>query len=203
MKITRHYTSLLLAGIAGMASIATAKEEGTYTGFDPVTNESTGMRRYALPSANGKETKVPYTRQALNSNGISVPISEDKYYDWGPSFLEVDGKIHIFHCRWQGSMENWTNGGEIVHYVGDKAEGPFTLLGTIIDNKMVNEIGFRSPVNPRLEKVDGKFALFFIAQGKVRADCSIFLATADDINGSWELSGKDGIVLRGSEDPDV
>ncbi|MCK5835369.1 MAG: glycoside hydrolase family protein [Lentisphaeria bacterium] len=163
--------------------------------FKSVDSSSTGLVRTQLPvSYRGKPT-VDYTRMALNSTFAGTAISEPKMYNWGSSPLEDKGKIHLFHCRWPSSMMHWKTNAEIVHYVGDKPEGPFKIVKSIFNNENLKQYGYKSPVNPRLEKVDGKFAVFFTVQkinGKF-TDQAIALGTADQLEGPWTFSG---IVLQ-------
>ena len=184
---------LVLLMSALVSSCATADKA-----FESVTNETRGLRRTSLKTVNTEKLLRPYTRMALNSTLVGPVIAEEKYFNWCTSPLEVDGKIHLFHCRWPNNSQTWFTKGEIVHYVSDNPEGPFKFVGKVLTNANFEKYGYLSPVNPRLEKVDGKFMLLFTLQTKgTRAEGQkIGMALADDINGPWELVGKDSIVLH-------
>ena len=174
-----------------------------FSGFAPVDEKSEDLRRTWLPSSAGKPTAAPYARMALNAEYVGVALSDPKYFYWCTSPLEVDGKVHLVAARWTQDMEAWTVCAELVHFVADRPDGPFRYVGKILDNADLKDTRSISPVNPRLEKVDGKFVVFYTAQtkgGTIRGQ-HIGLIIADTIEGPWRRAGKDGIVLSASDDP--
>ena len=175
-----------------------------FSGFEPVNEDSKNMTRTSLPSAEGWKTKIPYARMALNSVYAGVAISEPEYFNWCTSPLEVDGKIHLFHCRWPDWMSSWKSTAEIVRYIGDSPEGPFKFAGKVLTNDDLAGTGYISPVNPRLEKVDGKFVVFYTVRPKGAPSSAqrIGMIISDKIEGPWRLVGEKGIVLSPSDDPD-
>lgn len=177
--------------------------QSAFNGFDPVNENSQNMARTSLPSAMGKATLMPYARIALNSKFVGVALSDPKYFHWCTSPLEVDGKIHLFNARWKKCMDNWKFSSEIAHYVSDQPEGPFSFVGTVLSNKLLKHVGYASPHNPRVEKVDGKFIILFTVRppNSPKAQTQqIGMAVADTIYGPWKLVGKDGIVLSPSKE---
>jgi predicted GH43/DUF377 family glycosyl hydrolase len=59
------------------------------------------------------------------------------------------------------------------------------------------------PTNPRLEKVDGKYVLLFVAQNPrlhIKGQ-RILMAIANKLEGPWTFAGYKGVVVQPSKDP--
>lgn len=165
--------------------------------------------RDVLPSAVGKTLRMPYSSMALTAKLIGPAIEEEDYYNWCVSpIMGKDNKVHIFSSRWPKrlGMEGWIEKeAEIAHFVGDRPEGPFRYVGSVLTSDMLADPATMSaPHNPRLEYVDGKYILLYICQNpsKTGHNTRIGMMIADDINGPWRFAGKNGgIVLDVSTDP--
>jgi len=114
----------------------------------------------------------------------------EDWYVWGSSAIDgPDGKVHLFTSRWPAETghRGWSTHSEIIHSVGDSAEGPFEVAdvalrgrgGEIWDACMVH--------NPTIHEFDGRYWLFHIGNRDGRPFTqSIGVAVADDLSGPWE-----------------
>lgn len=173
-----------------------------FHGFEPVNKDSRNLKRTSLPSAQGKETLIPYARMALNLEYVGVALTDSNYNCWGACPIEVDGKIHLIVGRWPGEYGNWRgNNSDIAHYVSDNPEGPFKFAGILLNTEDLKNSGFVSPHTPRVKMVDGKFVIVFTAHHPkaIKSETqTIFMAVSESINGPWKLVGDNGIVVRRS-----
>ncbi|WP_256009429.1 glycoside hydrolase family protein [Desertivirga xinjiangensis] len=161
-----------------------------------------------LRTAKGKPTKVPYAKMALNAKFIGAALADSNWYYWCISPIEgKDKKIHLFASRWPAveGMDGWSGpNAEIAHFVGDRPEGPFKFVRTIMKTAMFPDPKtMAGPHNPRIEYVDGKYILLYICQdpsGQYAQRTGMMIA--DDINGPWRFGGKnEGIMVTRSSDP--
>lgn len=149
--------------------------------------------------------------QSLEYAGIAV--QEPGWHIWGCSPIAgKDGKIHLFVERWPVKIPfdiGWRQDSEIAHYVADKPEGPFKFSDVCLKGTGTDTWDRYAPCNSHIQEVDGKYALFYIAnangmtQGIPGHTSSqrIGLAIAPSLNGPWKKAGKDGLVLAPSDDP--
>jgi len=112
------------------------------------------------------------------------------WYVWGSSAIDgPDGKVHLFTARWprETGHRGWSTHSEIMHSVGDSAEGPFEVVdvplqgrgGRCWDASMVH--------NPTIHEFDGRYYLFHIGNLDGRPFTQqIGVAVADDLYGPWE-----------------
>lgn len=102
-------------------------------------------------------------------------------------------------------MEGWSGpNAEIAHYVGERPEGPFRYVSTVLTSAMFpDRATMMGPHNPRLEYVDGKYVLLYICQdpsSRGRQRQRIGMMVADSLNGPWRFAGKNGIMVEASTD---
>jgi len=161
-----------------------------------------------LLSAKGKALKLPYTKMALTAKLVGTAVSDVNWFNWCVSPIQgKDGKIHIFGSRWpaaEGDQGWMTPSAEIAHFVGEKPEGPFKYVSTVLKTSMFPDSNkMWAPHNPRIEYVDGKYILLYIFQ-TVKKDVKmrIGMMVADKLEGPWRFAGNDnGQVAENSKDP--
>jgi hypothetical protein len=155
-----------------------------------------------------KTAKLPYSHMALRARLIGPAISDPNWYNWCVSpIMGDDGKVHIFGARWPKAdgMGGWTGPrAQIAHFVGDEPEGPFRYIGTVLrTDRLPDPASMAGPHNPRLERVDGKYVLLFIAQNpplQIKGQ-RILMAIAQKLEGPWTFAGDRGVVVQPSKDP--
>lgn len=161
-----------------------------------------------LPSSKENERKLPYSSFALTARFVGSAIAETDWYNWCISPIQgKDGKIHIFSSRWPADegMDGWyKENAQIAHFIGDRPEGPFTYLNTIISTSTLpDQATMSAPHNPRVVEVDNKYVLIYICQnpsegGRQRVGMMI----ADKLEGPWRFAGENGgIMVAASVDP--
>lgn len=165
-----------------------------------------------LPSAEGKELKIPYAEMALTAELLGPVVDEPEWYVWCFSpLMTEDGKVHALVSRWPAAegMEGWSEkNAEIAHYVADRPEGPFKYVRTILNSESFpDKKTMMAPHNPRLEYVDGKYICLFICQDpSFPVKCGnqrVCMMVADDINGPWRFAGENnGIMVSASKNPE-
>lgn len=138
---------------------------------------------------------------------VGVAVSEEKHHVWGSSPVKDEkGKYHLFSARYTGTfLSGWKVRSEIAHYESDTPQGPFKFVSVVIkgsgDKNAWDTGGLH---NPTIKKVDGKYALFFIARGHQggakRENQVIGLMTASSPYGPWKREGKNGLILTPSDD---
>jgi len=217
LKQATRYSAIALC-LSSLAACVTTGDKvesneqadlASFKGFEPVTADTKDVKRRTLASAWGKDTLVPYSRMALNSEFAGVAISDPQYFSWCTSPLEVDGKIHLFNCRWPATPEGmapWKTHSEMVHYVGDSPEGPFKFAGKVLTNDDLKDTGYISPHNVRLERVDDKFVVLYVCRPKGPDENTpsasykqrVGMLIADKIEGPWRQVG---VVVHPSETP--
>lgn len=152
---------------------------------------------------------------ATSMSWIGKAVDDPDYYIWCTSpIMESDGKVHLFVSRWpkKYGMNGWTTHSEIVHYIGDKPEGPFVFSDIAIpanpEAKWNNSIH-----NPAIFKVGDTYALLYITfdrrsnspylAGDTPPPGKMYtcLATSKSLKGPWKKQGEDGMIVFPSKDP--
>ena len=168
----------------------------------------TAAIRTELNSGVGKTLKMPYSTLALNMDYIGLAGGLDlNYFHWCVSPIDDDqGKTHLFLSRWPANlgMGGWCTNGELAHYVGNSAEGPFTFVNKVLDNSTVPSSWMVSPHNVRIKKIDNTYVIVYITQdsrvGNQRGQ-KIGMLTSSSLNGPWTPVGPGGVVVQPSTDP--
>lgn len=170
-----------------------------------------GVAENSEPASAVRES---FLSQSLEYAGVAV--YEPGYHCWGTSpVMDDDGKVHLFVARWPIPSETfrrgfdlaWRHDSEIAHYVGDNPEGPFTFHDVAMEGTGEEGWDRYAACNPLIKKVDGKYALFYIANsvgitaGKQNHPRTqrIGMALSDSPDGPWKRVGK---ILDPSEDRD-
>ncbi len=202
----RSLTCVTLISLSGQIVFAQkAKSES----IDNSSQSSVKLPTDGVTTGGKLPPRLPYSSMALTAKFIGPAIADPNWYNWGVSpIMSTDGKVHIFESRWpaKDGMEGWTEqDAQIVHYVGDKPEGPFRFVGTILTSSMFPNVSrLQAPTNSRIKKVDNKYVLLYITQmrGAGREGQRIGMMIADNINGPWRFAGdNNGTILAPSTDP--
>lgn len=139
-----------------------------------------------------------------------VVINDPNYNVYGASPIwGEDGRVHLFAARWHVRMPfdiGWRAIGEICHYVADNPEGPFTFVDVIARGSEGNQWDKCGLCNPTVHKVGDKYVLFYTSndgytQPPHPANQKIGMLIADKLDGPWKRVGKDGCILRPSNNP--
>ncbi len=114
----------------------------------------------------------------------------DGWYVWGTSAIDgPDGNVHLFSARWpaETGLGGWSTVSEIIHSVGESAEGPFEVMdvalwgrgGEVWDSAMVH--------NPTIHAFDGMYYLAHIGNRDGRPFTqSVGVAVSDSLDGPWQ-----------------
>lgn len=174
-----------------------------------LTNYSFGQKNQEFSDRNFED----------NWEFVGIAVEEPGYTIWGSSpIFDDDGKVHLFVARWPGNTVDpgWRTHSEIAHYIGESAEGPFVFSDVALkgdiqikDQKMGDPEGEKvkayAPHNPNIHKVDGLYALFYIANDGIEqhpANQYICLAVSESLNGPWRKKGDNGKILDVPRNPD-
>jgi len=127
----------------------------------------------------------------------------EDWYVWGTSAVDgPDGKVHLFSARWPAAtgMGGWSSDSEIIHSVGETAEGPFELEGVALRGRG-GEIWDSGMVhNPTIHNFGDRYYLVHIGNRDGRPFTqSIGVAVSDSLFGPWERF--DQPVLSASRKP--
>ncbi len=149
---------------------------------------------------------------AKSMEWVGVAVSDPDYYTWCNSPIGgPDKKIHLFCSRWPKvhKMDGWRTHSEIVHYIGEKPEGPFVFHDVAIAanpgapwNNTIH--------NPAIAQVGDKFVLLYISfdwrkdklQGAGNSPMFTGMAIADSINGPWKILSTKGPIVSPSLNPE-
>ena len=142
---------------------------------------------------------------------VGLGVHSPGHHVWGSSpVMDDDGKMHIFAARWKPPFDHgWRDNSEIVHFVSNSPEGPFTFSDVALRGTGTNTWDRHAPCNPLIKRVDGKYVLLYIAnpvgmtkgKGAHVPSQRIGMALADSPNGPWKKMGDNGLILRPSDDP--
>ena len=123
--------------------------------------------------------------------GPFILPAEKGTWTWGmaPIYDEA-GKVHIFNSiiPEEGS---WVKQSKIAHWVADKPEGPYTLLGDVFASKAV------SYHNPQVSKVADRYVLVYLMNRRADGNGSwqqVGIATAESLGGPWTESPHNPII---------
>jgi len=168
---------------------------------------------------------APVASSAISAEGVDDTAFADRlswvglavhapgYHVWGSSpVIDDEGKVHLFVARWPSNApfdRGWRHDSEIARYVGDSPQGPFRFVDVVLRGTGQDTWDRYAPCNPIVQRVDGKYVLFYVANpigvtngmGAHPPTQRIGMAIADAPDGPWNKVGRDGLVLSPSEDP--
>ncbi len=146
--------------------------------------------------------------RSLTGKGNRILELED-WNVWGCSPIwDDDGLVHVFFSRWKGSHDNWLKKSEIAHAIAEKPEGPYHVLGTVLEGRGSAHWDADTIHNPTIHRVGDQYLLYYIGNNLKVADKNhahhastqrIGLAVSDSLNGPWKRVGSDGMILDTSK----
>lgn len=153
-------------------------------------------------------------------------VLEDPDYNvWGCSpIYDEQGRVHVFYSKWKNIYGHygWVAACEIGHAVADSAEGPYTVLDTVLEGRGGDAWDSWSIHNPTVHKIGDKYAIFYMGSDgsqlgvtledimkmdtdeyrpyfhKLVASKAVGLAVADSLDGPWtRVSDEAPVVPHG------
>ncbi len=110
----------------------------------------------------------------------TIVLQEDDYTVWGCSpIYDDEGKVHVFYSRIPKDG-SWLVNSQIGHAVADHPEGPYEILGTIMEGRGEGYWDANSIHNPSVYRVDGKYVMLYI--GNDTATAQRWLERAPEAN---------------------
>lgn len=202
-KLANQDTNILYTSMYGLP-----KADATH--LTPIGLVEHGKRIFSAFQLLNEDIQIEKKRSSFADQWeyVGVAIEEPGYTIWGSSPIQgEDGKTHLFVARWPCQLKvnpGWRTHSEIAHYVSDSPEGPFVFSEIAVKGETGGVKG-NAPHNPAIHKVDGGYALFYIANDGIAehpANQYICLATAENLYGPWKKAGDDGVILRPSINQD-
>jgi hypothetical protein len=110
-------------------------------------------------------------------------------YVWCNAPIEDEkGRVHLFFSHWEKrrGMGGWISASVISHAVADRPEGPYTVIGPVLEPRGPGHWDATTCHNPHIQKVGDRYALFFMGNSNGKTDTKrIGLALADSLDGPW------------------
>lgn len=137
---------------------------------------------------------------------VGIAARHPERHVWGCSPVKCDnGKYHLYGACFVNPFRiGWRTDSYIAHFESDTPQGPFEFDKVVYagERKQPGEWNHFGICNPCIAKVDGKYALFFIANsnksGHSPKNQTIGMMTADSPYGPWSVPKQ---VLTPSPDP--
>ncbi|MBK1855506.1 glycoside hydrolase family protein [Verrucomicrobiaceae bacterium 5K15] len=131
--------------------------------------------------------------------GPYILPSDEGSWTWGMApIYDEKGKVHVFNSvipnRDQGG--DWKKNSKIVHWVADRPEGPYTLLGDVFVSDQA------SYHNPQISKVGDTYVLVFLLnrhQDENGSKQEVGIATAKSLQGPW-MESPYNPILRATQE---
>lgn len=137
-----------------------------------------------------KYTERDVSDFARNLLPVGRILETEGYYVWCNSpIYGADGKVHVFYSRWleKYGMGGWIHKSEIAHAVADSPESEFEYLDTVLKPRP-GYFDATTCHNPTIHFVDGIYCLLYMGNSNGKTNTKrIGLATANSLNGPWEL----------------
>jgi hypothetical protein len=138
------------------------------------------------------EKSLPVSEFARRLRPVGRILELEGYYVWCQAPIEgPDGRVHVFFSRWPAAkkMGGWINSSEIAHAVAPAAEGPYTVLGTVLAPRGPGHWDGTTCHNPHIQKVGGQYVLFYMGNSNGRTDTKrVGFAVAPSLDGPWRRS---------------
>ena len=160
---------------------------------------------------------LPASVRSLLEEGKAGPyvFSYPDYYTWCPSIIRDDqGRYQLFHSRWpkEKYWTSWMTHSEVDRAVASSPEGPYTPIGVVIPPTSDGRGKWFNAHNPKIEKFEGSYWLYFIQtwgteitesmrleiarkayshpkwMGEVRPNQRTFVAKAPSLDGPWSIT---------------
>lgn len=143
----------------------------------------------ATPAPTPEFPPASFSEFSRQLQPIGRVLEQEDTYVWCNAPIEDDaGRTHIFFSRWSKDrgMGGWINACEIAHAVADRPEGPYTVLGPVLQPRGPGYWDATTCHNPHIRQVADKYALFFMGNSNGRTDTKrIGVALADSLDGPW------------------
>ncbi|MGJ8633007.1 MAG: glycoside hydrolase family protein [Luteolibacter sp.] len=111
-----------------------------------------------------------------------IIAGEEDEWTWGMApIYDEKGKLHVFNSVIPRAG-SWIRNSKIVHWVADKPEGPYELVGDVFASK---EASYH---NPQISKVGDTYVLVFLYNPHTTENGSkqeVGMATAKSLDGPW------------------
>jgi hypothetical protein len=155
------------------------------------------------------QAKVLYSSIASGLEWGGVAVQEKDYTIWGAApIVGDDGKVHLFVARWPERNVDpaWRKSSEIAHYVADKPEGPFAFKDVVLTgSEKKGAWDAYAPCNPEIKRFGDTYALLYIGNSDYHQpphprNQSIGMVVSKSLDGPWQKTANDGLVLKGSDD---
>ncbi|MGC9320589.1 MAG: glycoside hydrolase family protein [Armatimonadota bacterium] len=112
------------------------------------------------------------------------------WHVWGSTAIDgPDGTAHLFSSRWprETGHRGWSTNSEIVHSVGESAEGPFEVTDVALRGRGGDRWDAQMVHNPTVHQFGGRYYLVHIGNRDGRPFTQqIGVAVADSLDGPWE-----------------
>ncbi|MEN8662944.1 MAG: glycoside hydrolase family protein [Lentimonas sp.] len=123
--------------------------------------------------------------------GPFILPSPEGTWTWGMApIYDDEGKVHILNSIIP-KKGSWIRNSKIVHWVADKPEGPYTLLGDVF---ISDDASYH---NPQISKVGDTYVLVFLLNRHKDENGSkqeVGIATAKSLMGPWTESAHNPIL---------
>ena len=140
------------------------------------------------------QTVAAIEESALVKSMIPGPFilpSPEGTWTWGMApIYDDEGKVHIFNSIIP-KKGIWSKHSKIVHWIADKPEGPYTLLGDVFKSDSA------AYHNPQISKVGDTFVLVYLLNKYKDENGSkqeVGIATAKSLMGPWTESPHNPII---------
>lgn len=140
------------------------------------------------------QTVVAIEESALVKSMTPGPFilpSPEGTWTWGMApIYDDEGKVHIFNSIIP-KKGKWNKHSKIVHWVADKPEGPYTLLGDVFKSDSATYH------NPQISKVGDTYVLVYLLNHYKDENGSkqeVGIATAKSLMGPWTESPHNPII---------
>lgn len=159
MKVYPKFGLLLILFLAGMILTSCVNNPGDNSANKKSTDEK---------SVKGLPPDSWVTRSLADSGSYILETSE--YTVWGCApIYDDEGKVHVYFSTWQNGGY-WLTDSKIAHAVADDPEGPYEILGTILEGRGEDYWDAHTIHNPSIYRVDGKYVLLYIGNDTTKQD---------------------------------
>ncbi|MCP5535501.1 MAG: hypothetical protein H7A51_04605 [Akkermansiaceae bacterium] len=132
--------------------------------------------------------------------GPFILPSPEGSWTWGMAPIYDDaGKVHVFNSIIPLKGGSWIKNSKIAHWVADKPEGPYKLLGDVFVSDKA------SYHNPQISKVGDTYVLVFLLNRHSDENGSkqeVGIATAKSLNGPWKESPHNPVLKASDQNGD-
>lgn len=218
LKETQYVLTELDLNKVHTLTVKAVDKDGNEFGTANVRNvgitENIDVKNEGVNSLESKKDslKLPVGDLAESLEYLGPTIQDEQYHYWCyTSIRDEEGLYHVFMSRVPRDIQfapGWKTNSEIVHFVGEGPEGPFTEVGTPFSPTTLPD-GQMSAHNPRIKYIDGHYVLLYIVrydykdntnQGTQKTCMAIIddlpTGAGTDTIDQWNLVNGNGVVLE-------